>query len=89
MNNKKIALKSGYYFMIFNENEVPFFNELEITDIMVSVDNIEYNLYQAKTWDMAKQIDALMDSKNIGVGYDIDEYRIKKDIYLSKAFSLP
>lgn len=80
MNNKKIALKSGYYFMIFNENEVPFFNELEITDIMVSVDNIEYNLYQAKTWDMAKQIDALMDSKNIGVGYDIDEYRIKKDI---------
>ena len=80
MNNKKIALKSGYYFMIFNENEVPFFNELEITDIMVSVDNIEYNLYQAKTWDMAKQIDSLMDSKNIGVGYDIDEYRIKKDI---------
>ena len=80
MNNKKIALKSGYYFMIFSENEVPFFNELEITDIMVSVDNIEYNLYQAKTWDMAKQIDALMDSKNIGVGYDIDEYRIKKDI---------
>ena len=47
---------------------------------MVSVDNIEYNLYRAKTWDMAKQIDALMDSKNIGVGYDIDEYRIKKDI---------
>ena len=80
MNNKKIALKSGYYFMIFNENEVPFFNELEITDIMVSVDNIEYNLYQAKTWDMAKRIDALMDSKNIGVGYDIDEYRLKKDI---------
>ncbi len=80
MNNKKIALKSGYYFMIFNENEVPFFNELEITDIMVSIDNIEYNLYRAKTWDIAKQIDALMDSKNIGVGYDIDEYRIKKDI---------
>lgn len=33
LNSKKeIALKSGYYFMIFKKSDIPFFNELDLVD---------------------------------------------------------
>ena len=75
----KIALKSGLYFMVFNKNEVPFNKELNKTNIKVNFER-KYYLYTAPSWDIDHKIDALMDSKNIGVGYAIDDYIIEQDI---------
>lgn len=80
MDNKKVALKSGYYFMVFNKDEVPFFNELEKTKKIILFENENYYLYDAPTWEIAQKIDALMDSKKIGLGYDIDDYELKESI---------
>ena len=70
----KVALKSGYYFMVFDKEEIPFFDELEKTNQIIEKDNQEYNLYRAPTWELAQKVDALMDSENIGIGYSIDDY---------------
>ena len=79
MDNKEmIALKSGYYFMIFEKDKVPFFIELEKTDKVILKDNQEYHLYTAPTWEVAQKIDAFMGEDNLG--YDIDEYLVNKDI---------
>lgn len=76
----KVAIKSGYYFMIIEKKEVPFLNKLNRTDRQVKFDDWDYNLYEAPNWNLAQRVDALMDSKNMGVGYNIDDYEIKKDI---------
>ncbi|MBQ8891300.1 MAG: hypothetical protein IJ068_00335 [Bacilli bacterium] len=65
--------------MIFNKDEVPFLNELEKSNIKVKLDR-EYYLYTAPTWEIAEKIDDLMNSKDIGIGYAIDDYIIEKDI---------
>ena len=78
-NIDKVAIKSGYYFMIFDKAEVPFLNSLIKTNRQVEFDDWIYNLYDAPNWDLAKQVDALMDSKNMDVGYEIDNYEIRKD----------
>lgn len=77
--NEMIALKSGYYFMLFRKEEIPFFDELNKTDRVVRKDDKEYYLYDASTWEVAKKIDALMDDKG-WLGYDIDEYSVDKNI---------
>ena len=74
----KVALKSGYYFMLFDKGEVPFLNQLNKTNRQVKVDGWIYYLYDAPNWDLAKKIDSLMG--NDSLGYDIDDYEIKKDI---------
>ena len=78
-NIDKVAIKSGYYFMIFDKDEVPFLNKLTKTNRQIEFDDWIYDLYDAPNWNLAKQVDALMDSKNMGVGYDIDDYEIRKD----------
>ena len=79
MDNKEmIALKSGYYFMIFEKDKVPFLNELEKTDKVILKDNQEYHLYAAPTWEVAQKVDAFMGEGDLG--YDIDEYLVNKDI---------
>lgn len=79
MNNEEmIALKSGYYFMIFKKDSIPFFDELEKTNKVILKDNKKYNLYTAPTWDVAQKVDAFMGNDNLG--YDIDEYLLDKDI---------
>lgn len=79
MNNKEmIALKSGYYFMIFEKDSIPFFNELEKTNKVILKDDIKYNLYTAPTWDVVQKVDAFMGNDNLG--YDIDEFLLDKDI---------
>lgn len=79
MNNEEmIALKSGYYFMIFKKDSIPFFDELEKTNKVILKDNKKYNLYTAPTWDVAQKVDAFMGNDNLG--YDIDEFLFDKDI---------
>lgn len=77
-NEDKVALKSGYYFMIFEKEDIPFFDELKKTDRLVSKDNQEYHLYEAPNWEIAKKVDDLMGNENIG--YDIDEYSVDNNI---------
>ena len=72
-SNNLVALKSGYYFMIFKKEEIPFFYELEKTNKAIIKDNKKYNLYEAPNWDIAQKVDALMDKKN-EIGYEIDNY---------------
>ena len=79
MNKDKIALKSGYYFMIFDKNEIPFFNDLKNTNRVIIKDNNTYEMYEAPNWDIAQRVDAYMDQYN-DVGFEIDEYEINKDI---------
>lgn len=76
-NNNLVALKSGYYFMIFKKDDIPFFNDLKKTNQMIKKDNEEFNLYEAPTWELAQKVDDLMG--NEWDGYDIDEYTIDKN----------
>lgn len=78
LNDDKIALKSGYYFMIFEKEDIPFFDELKKTDKIISKDNQEYYLYEATNWNIAKKVDAFMGNENLG--YDIDEYSVDNNI---------
>ncbi len=79
LNSKKeIALKSGYYFMIFNKSDVPFFNELDLVSYQVQKDNKVYDVYEANCWETAQKVDEFMG--NDFVGYDIDEYKINNNI---------
>lgn len=48
-----IALRSGYYFMIFDIDDVPFWEQLVNTNKRVSLDGVECDLYEAPTWDIA------------------------------------
>lgn len=64
--------------MIFNKSDIPFFNELELVDYQVKKDNITYDVYEASEWECAKKVDALME--NEFEGYEIDEYKIEKNI---------
>lgn len=77
-NEEKIALKSGYYFMIFEKDKVPFFDELEKTNKVILKDNQKYHLYTAPTWEVAQKVDAFMGNDELG--YDIDEFLLNKDI---------
>lgn len=75
---EKIALKSGYYFMIFEKDKVPFFDDLKRLDRQVEMDNNVYELYEASDWDTAKKVDNIMGNNNLG--FDVDEYEINKNI---------
>lgn len=77
---EKVALKSGYYLMIFNKNDIPFFDKLIKSDITISKDNITYFLYQAPNPNIAEKVDNLMDSTNSGIGFYIDDYIIENNI---------
>lgn len=76
--NKKVALKSGYYFMIFDKDDVSFIKELVKTNTVVCVDNEEYYLYEAPTWELAQKIDNLMGDNDLGMA--INEMIINKNV---------
>lgn len=77
-DRRKIALKSGYYFNLYNKDNIPFFDELKKTDKIISIDNQKYSLYEAPNWELAQKIDILMGNQELG--YEIDEYLVNKDI---------
>ena len=76
--NNKVALRSGYYFMLFDKNDIPFFNELEKTNRVILMDNQEYHLYESPTWEIAQKVDALMGDDELG--FSIDDYELNKKI---------
>lgn len=62
--------------MIFDKEDIPFFNELEKTNQVIRKDNIDYNLYSAPNWDIAQKVDAFMGNDELG--FSIDDYIIEK-----------
>lgn len=68
--------------MIFEKENIPFFNELKKTNRVILKDNEKYCLYEASTQELAKKVDALMD--NNGLGFDIDDYIVNKNINIQE-----
>lgn len=64
--------------MLFKKEKISFLNELKKTDCLVEMDDKEYYLYEAPTWELAQRIDALMGNENLG--FSIDDYIVNKNI---------
>lgn len=64
--------------MLFDKDDIPFFNDLENTNKKVKLNGNIYDLYSAPTWELAQRVDSLMG--NDSLGYDIDDYLIDEDI---------
>lgn len=72
MKNNKVAVKSGYYFEIFDKNEIPL--NLKLSDYKVKLDGIIYDLYKATTLEQEREIDNMYGDR---MGYYIDDYIVK------------
>ena len=70
---EKVAIKSGYYFEIFDKSEMP--SSLIKSGIKVELDNRRYDLYKANTLEDERVIDKIFGDR---MGYDIDEHMVKK-----------
>ena len=71
--NNKVAVKSGYYFEIFNKEEIP--TTLAKTKQKVIINNIQYDLYQGMSLDDERKIDDMFGDR---MGYSIDDYIVEK-----------
>ena len=71
--NEKVAIKSGYYFEIFDKSEMP--NSLIKSGTKVQLDNKRYDLYKANTLEDERVIDKMFGDR---MGYDIDDHTVKK-----------
>ena len=71
--NNKVAVKSGYYFEIFNKEEIP--TTLAKTKQKVKINNIQYDLYQGMSLDDERKIDDMFGDR---MGYSMDDYIVEK-----------
>ena len=71
--NNKVEVKSGYYFEIFNKEEIP--TTLAKTKQKVKINNIQYDLYQGMSLDDERKIDDMFGDR---MGYSIDDYIVEK-----------
>lgn len=69
--NEKIAIKSGYYFDIFNKNDLP--SELSMADYKVELDGVIYDLYKGNTLEQERLIDSMFNDE---MGYSISEHKV-------------
>lgn len=74
ISKDRVAVKSGYYFEIFNKNEIPdtlakYFNK------KVELDNVVYDLYHGTSLEDEKIIDNMFGDR---MGYSINEHEIIK-----------
>lgn len=70
---EKVAIKSGYYFEIFDKSEMP--STLIKSGKKVELDNKRYDLYKANTLEDERVIDKMFGDR---MGYDIDDHTVKK-----------
>ena len=73
ISKDKVAVKSGYYFEIFDKSEIP--DTLEKDNIKVELNDVVYNLYQGTSLDDERVIDKMFGDR---LGYFIDDYTVKK-----------
>lgn len=70
-DNEKVAIKSGYYFDIFNKNDLP--SELSMADYKVELDGVIYDLYKGNTLEQERLIDSMFNDE---MGYSISEHKV-------------
>ena len=73
ISKDRVAVKSGYYFEIFDKSEIP--DTLEKHHKKVELDNVIYDLYHGTSLEDEKTIDNMFGDR---MGYAIDEHTIKK-----------
>lgn len=69
----KVAVKSGYYFKVFDKDKV--YADLRITNTKVKYNNQIYRIYDGQTLEDVKRIDELFGDD---MGYFIDDYEVKE-----------
>ena len=73
ISKNKVAVKSGYYFEIFDKEQIP--STLEKYNKKVELNNIIYDLYQGTSVEDEKVIDNMFGER---MGYSITEHEIAK-----------
>lgn len=73
ISKDRVAVKSGYYFEIFDKSEIS--DTLEKYDKKVELDNVIYDLYHGTSLEDEKTIDNMFGDR---MGYAIDEHTIEK-----------
>lgn len=73
MSENKVAVKSGYYFEIFNKDEIP--STLEKNNKKVKLNDIEYDLYCGTSLEDERKIDKMFGDR---MGYSINKHIVEK-----------
>lgn len=76
ISENKVAVKSGYYFEIFDKSEIP--STLSNYGKKVELRSVIYDLYQGTSMEDEKLINSMFGDR---MGYSIDEHIIKKPKY--------
>lgn len=76
IENKKIAIGFGTKFYIYNKEDIPFFNDLKITNNKVVFNNKVYDIYKGKN-DIAKKRVRFF-TKNNNQEYEYADYSLIK-----------
>lgn len=72
-SKNKVAVKSGYYFEIFDKNQIP--NTLSKYNKRVELNNVIYDLYYGTSLEDEKAIDNMFGDR---MGHSIDEHTVEK-----------
>lgn len=72
--NDKVAVKSGYYFLLFNKNEIP--ETLKKSNTKVELGNQIYDLYKGTSLEDERKIDKMFGDR---MGFSISEHELKKE----------
>ena len=71
--NNKVAVKSGYYFELFDKEAIP--STLKKMKQKVKINNIKYDLYQGTSLEDERKIDTMFGDR---MGYPIKDYIVEK-----------
>lgn len=74
ISKNKVAVKSGYYFEIFDKNDIPD-TLVKYNDKRVQLEDVKYDLYHGTSIEDEKKINEIFGNR---MGYYIDDYIIKK-----------
>ena len=74
ISKDRVAVKSGYYFEIFNRSEIPDTLE-KYNNKKVELNNVVYDLYHGTSLEDERVIDNMFGNR---MGYFIDDYVIEK-----------
>ena len=71
--NDKVAVKSGYYFLIFDKNKIS--ETLKNSGYQVELNSKVYDLYEGTSLEDERKIDNMFGDR---MGYSISEHEIEE-----------
>jgi len=71
--NDRVAVKSGYYFLLFNKKEIP--QTLKKSNIKVELGKKAYDLYEGASLEDERKIDKMFGDR---MGFSISEHELEK-----------